>query len=191
MSQITRKAIMDSTFKLASKRPLNKIKVRDIVNDCGLTRNTFYYYFRDVYDVLDIALCEKISKVTTEDGRWHDESFFKFAAFLFKHKAIFRNVYSAMGDKKMRPYFYDKIHEIVMSYVRGEAEGLDADETDLMIIAIFYEEALRGLLLRWLRGETPKNISDDIIEMAEKIRIIFAGQARTAIENSVNSRKNQ
>lgn len=190
MSQLTRKAIIDSTLNLASKRPLNKIKVRDIVNDCGITRNTFYYYFKDIYDVLDTTFCEEISKVA-EDGKWHDATFFNLAEFVLKHKAAFRNVYNTMGDKKMRPYLYEKLHDIVMSYIRGEAEGIDADERDLTVISVFYEEAIGGLLLRWLRGDMPKNINDDFIEMTEKIRIIFTGHIRKAVENSVNLRKNK
>ena len=185
-----RNAIIESTLKLASKRPLSKIKVRDIVNDCGITRNTFYYYFRDIYDVLDITFCEEISKVT-EDGSWHDANFFALAEFVLKNKAAFRNVYNTMGDKKMRPYLYEKLHDIVMSYIKGEAEGIEADEKDLIIIAVFYEEALGGLLLRWLRGDMPKGINDDIIEMVDKIRTIFTGHIRNAVENSVKRKENQ
>ena len=40
-------------MRIAEKKPLQKITVRDIVDDCGINRNTFYYYFRDIYEVAE------------------------------------------------------------------------------------------------------------------------------------------
>ena len=48
MSKFTRDAIKQSFLKLLNERPLSQIKVRDIVSDCGVNRNTFYYYFHDI-----------------------------------------------------------------------------------------------------------------------------------------------
>ena len=56
MSQLTKKAIVEATLRLAEKHPLNKITVRDIVEECGITRNTFYYHFHDIYEVLEDAV---------------------------------------------------------------------------------------------------------------------------------------
>ena len=53
MSQLTRRAIIECTLNLAEKKPLRKITVKDIVSACGITRNTFYYHFHDIYEVLD------------------------------------------------------------------------------------------------------------------------------------------
>lgn len=49
----TKRAIAESFKKLLSKRGLKKITVRDIVEDCGVNRQTFYYHFHDVYDLMD------------------------------------------------------------------------------------------------------------------------------------------
>ncbi len=36
-----------------AEHTLNKITVKEIVNRCGVNRQTFYYHFRDIYDLLD------------------------------------------------------------------------------------------------------------------------------------------
>ena len=46
-------ALAQSLKKLLSVRKLDKITVKDIVEDCGVNRQTFYYYFRDIYDLLE------------------------------------------------------------------------------------------------------------------------------------------
>lgn len=45
MSKFTRDAIKNSFIKLLNERPLSQIKVKDIVEDCGINRNTFYILF--------------------------------------------------------------------------------------------------------------------------------------------------
>lgn len=45
MSQLTRKAIMKCTLELAEKKSLKKITIKDIADECGITRSTFYYHF--------------------------------------------------------------------------------------------------------------------------------------------------
>ena len=42
MPQFTKKAIIDSVLRLGAEKPINKVTVKDVVNDCGITRNTFY-----------------------------------------------------------------------------------------------------------------------------------------------------
>ena len=42
MQNLTRKAIMDSFVKLLNERPLHRITVKNIVEDSGVNRNSFY-----------------------------------------------------------------------------------------------------------------------------------------------------
>ena len=55
MSSFTRKAIIEAFVKLLNERPLNKITIKDIVEECGINRNTFYYHFRDVPDLIEAS----------------------------------------------------------------------------------------------------------------------------------------
>ena len=46
MLQLTKKAIVNSFIKLLNEKPLDKITVKNIAEDCGINRTTFYYHFR-------------------------------------------------------------------------------------------------------------------------------------------------
>ena len=64
MSQITKKALAQSLKNLLLKKPLNKITINDITDDCGINRMTFYYHFKDIYDLLEwIYTNEVIGKI--------------------------------------------------------------------------------------------------------------------------------
>ena len=53
MANFTKQAIKTSFIKLLNEQPLNKISVRSIVEDCGINRNSFYYHYRDIPDLIE------------------------------------------------------------------------------------------------------------------------------------------
>ena len=62
---------MNSFVKLLNLYPLDKITVKDIVSDCGISRNTFYYHYRDIYDLLDAWFHLELGRFTGEGTAWH------------------------------------------------------------------------------------------------------------------------
>lgn len=62
MSNITKKALMESLKKLMLQKPLNKITINDLTTDCGISRMAFYYHFRDIYDLVEWACLEESTK---------------------------------------------------------------------------------------------------------------------------------
>lgn len=56
MSQVTKRALDQSLKNLLLKKPLTKITVNDIAEDCGINRMTFYYHFKDIYDLVEWVL---------------------------------------------------------------------------------------------------------------------------------------
>ena len=49
MTTATKDAIKASFMKQLNRKPLSKITVREIVDDCGINRNTFYYHYTDIH----------------------------------------------------------------------------------------------------------------------------------------------
>lgn len=52
MAAFTKIAIMRAFESLLSTRQVEKITVKDITDQCGISRNTFYYHYQDIYEVL-------------------------------------------------------------------------------------------------------------------------------------------
>ena len=44
----TREALKSALLRLLEERPLREITVKDLVQSCGVNRNTFYYHFKDI-----------------------------------------------------------------------------------------------------------------------------------------------
>ena len=58
MSQLTKRALEASLKKMLLKKPLDKITISDLTEDCGMNRMTFYYHFKDIYDLVEWSCLE-------------------------------------------------------------------------------------------------------------------------------------
>ena len=63
LANFTQKAIRASFIKLLNQKPLSQITIKDIVDDCGVNRNTFYYYFQDLPDLVETITKEEAQRV--------------------------------------------------------------------------------------------------------------------------------
>ena len=63
MSQTTKRAIEASLKHLLLKKPLDKITINDIAEDCGISRMTFYYHFQDIYDLVEWSCIQDAEEV--------------------------------------------------------------------------------------------------------------------------------
>lgn len=63
MAKFTKKAIMDCFLNMLKRKNIDRVTVTDICEECGINRNTFYYYFSDIYDVLDSVLIEETERI--------------------------------------------------------------------------------------------------------------------------------
>ena len=63
MASDTKNTIYYAFIDLLSTKPFDKITVRDIVEACEINRNTFYYYYSDIYDLLEEIFTKKINEM--------------------------------------------------------------------------------------------------------------------------------
>ena len=62
MSQTTKRAMAASLKNLLLQKPLTKITINDIAEDCGISRMTFYYHFKDIYDLVEWVCVEDAAR---------------------------------------------------------------------------------------------------------------------------------
>ena len=62
MSQMTKRALVASLKELLAEKPLDKITVTDLTEHCGVNRMTFYYHFKDIYDLVEWACIENATR---------------------------------------------------------------------------------------------------------------------------------
>lgn len=188
MAQYTKKAILLSFVNLLSQNSLDKITVKDIVEDCGINRNTFYYYFRDIYDLLD-ELFRSETEQAIGNGQiftsWQ-EGFQQAMHFALENKKAVYHVYNSVGREPLERYLHDVVYKMMLNFVQQEAKGLEVLEEDMTFIASFYQHAFVGMLLDWLRHD----MEDDPHMIIWQIENLFRGSVRFVLQNSRHQKNN-
>ena len=154
MSSFTKRAIIESFLHIAGKKPLEKITVRDIVDDCGINRNTFYYYFQDIYAVLEEICHAAISKVP-EGLSLADAllAFFDvFVDFSHRHPRVARTLLISQGYEGIERYFSGDFDALILDCLSRGA-GKNAPRSFLQTTVSFVRHAFFGAVLDWLRAE--------------------------------------
>ena len=131
MSQTTKRALEASLKKLLLQKPLNKITINDITEDCGVNRMTFYYHFKDIYDLVDWILVEDASKIL--EGRqsfetWN-EAFLDILQRLQENKTLVLNVYRSVGREQVEQYLYKLLDPTLKEYADRECKDITVQVT--------------------------------------------------------------
>lgn len=97
MSQTTKKALEASLKKLLLKKPINKITINDIAEDCGVNRMTFYYHFTDIYDLARWACLEDCAQALANNKTYDtwQQGFLNIFNAVLENKPFIKNVYHA------------------------------------------------------------------------------------------------
>lgn len=165
MAQRTEKAIAKALKKLIAKRPLSKITISDIADECGINRMTFYYHYRDVYDLIKSIADEELKgalegKRTLND--WQD-GILQLMYVLKNNKAFYTGVYNSLEREKTMDYVYQLITELLEEGVTQVPTPAKVTEDERQFIKDFYGFAFCGLLMQWVRNgmvEAPEVIVD-------------------------------
>lgn len=171
MSRFTKQAIMDSFLRIAAKKTIKKITVRDVVEDCQVNRNTFYYYFSDIYALLEELLVTETERAIRKSHETATlaEGFAVLFGWIEENYEAFRNIYAEIGRDSVE-YAISKVFDReIIAYVRKRAEGISVRETDLYLVVGVIRSIYFSALSDWVR----RNVRIDPKAYAMRIEAMF------------------
>lgn len=177
MSQFTKKAIVETFMNLIKEQSLDKITVKDIVETCGVNRNTFYYYYQDIYDLIDDIFTTETKRViedTATYANWYDE-LREVAKLIVENRVAIKHIYDSKSRDVLDAYLDSICSKLIRSYVDRQAADLNASERDKDFVASFYGHSLVGITLQWVRSSAPPDSE------------VFLRRVAAVIESSVPS----
>lgn len=179
MPSYTKRAIRESFIKMLSERPLDKISIKDIIEDCELNRSTFYYYYEDIYALLEDVFQNEITEIAGKQKIYDSWQavLLEAADFVLQNKKAVYNIFNSMGRERLENFLYKLTRDLMVGFVNYEAGGMQVDEDDIVFIAEFYEYALAGFLIDWMQ----RGMKEDPHEMIFRLGQIFDGSIKNAL----------
>lgn len=175
MQKDTKKLIFDTFIDLLEKRPFDKITVKDIVDACDINRNTFYYYYSDIYELLEEIFTKELNKLVEahkSGGSW-TEAFIQIAYVAYAHKKHINNICASRSYDYFESYMYKVCNNIMIDLVSTIAEDMNVPEKDIEFIASFYEYAYVGIISEWFRTgmrEEPLELLSNFVLISGNIK---------------------
>ena len=64
MARRTQAIIMQAFMDLLARKSVDKITVKDVIEEADINRNTFYYYYENIPSLMDAVFDQEIRKFT-------------------------------------------------------------------------------------------------------------------------------
>ena len=177
----TQQALANALKQLLQKKQITKITINDIAEACGISRMTFYYHFKDIYDLADWTLQETLHTAIA-DNRTHDnwqQGFLNLLDVLKAHQPLILNVYRAIDREQVERYMRREVEALLLPVVEEQAAGLQISEKGKHMVAIFYTYAFMGIVLEWIQ----RNMQASPQEVADTTAAMIHSGFRNSLEN--------
>jgi probable dihydroxyacetone kinase regulator len=117
MSSITKRALAASFKNLLASRALDKITVKDIVEDAQVNRQTFYYHFSDIYDLVRWILDgETQAAFASTDNIENWRAYLtRVLKSLIAERSLVLNALHPFSGEYVEQYLYDVMYRLVYS----------------------------------------------------------------------------
>ena len=180
MSQVTKRALEASLKNLLLKKPLSKITISDITEDCGINRMTFYYHFKDIYDLVEWS-CLEDAKRALEGKKTYEtwqQGFLQIFEAVLDNRPFIMNVYHSVSREQVENYLYQLTYDLLEGVVEEQAQGMSVRDEDKAFIATVYKYAFVGLMLDWIKND----MKGDPQLLVDRLSLVIHGNVRAALE---------
>lgn len=185
----TKSTIIDAFWLLLEEKPYNKITVKDIVDRCQMNRNTFYYHFHDIPELLQTAVKNDADHIIQNYGKTGTllECITCFIKHCSNRKKAILHIYRSV----FREYFINELDRIALYIVTQYIDTVRVDHPlppeDKTLLTRFYKCMFTGICIDWLND----GMSYDLSHYFDRIGILFRGAPEQAYQIAVQSASGQ
>lgn len=175
IAEQTKHALATALKEAMAQKSLDKITISELTHACSIRRQSFYYHFEDIYDLLRWMFeNEAISLLRQQEGAllWK-EGLLQLFHYLEENRAVCLCALRSMGREHIRRFFEADIYAIIHLTIEQLADEIGIRShldsfVDVEMLTHFYVVALAGIMESWLQGEIDRT-PEQLIQFADTI----------------------
>lgn len=156
-SENTKRMFADALKRALKKKSLSQITVKELVLSCGVNHKTFYYHFRDIYDLVHWTLDrETVEILRGADLTGDYEEVIRYLLGYIRENSYMLNcLCNAIGKQQFTTFIRDDLADTVQRLVLEEANAMGVAKTHpyLPFLCDFLTGALTDMLIDYLTGD--------------------------------------
>ena len=173
----TKIALEAAMQELLREKPLEQIRVRELADRCGIRRQSFYYHFNDVYELLDWSISrerEHLLRRQEEFVTWQ-QVYLDLLRYIVENRAYYQTVLRVRGRERLwgmlEPAFQNVMEGVGEYYRKNIPEDMTVQmEKEFSVWQENKINLAQVLLEAWINGSvdiTP----EDVIREAEGVTV--------------------
>lgn len=164
-SNSTKSALADAMKKLMVCKSFAKISISDLCEECGLNRKSFYYHFKDKYDLVNWIFY--VDFLTNMGGKNFENEWDVLVAvcnIFYQNKAFYQSALRIEGQNSFKDYFYEMLEPVMAFFV----QDLFQVQNQKLFVTFFCDVFLTAVL-RWFSMESELEPETFVEELKEVI----------------------
>ena len=149
-SNSTKSALADAMKKLMVRKSFAKISISALCEECGLNRKSFYYHFKDKYDLVNWIFY--VDFLTNMGGKNFENEWDVLVAvcnIFYQNKAFYQSALRIEGQNSFKDYFYEMLEPVMAFFVQDLFQVQNQK-----LFVTFFCDAFLTAVLRWFSMES-------------------------------------
>lgn len=187
MALKTEKSLIESFKKLLSKKPISKITIKELTDDCKMSRMTFYYHFTDIYDLARYVSVQDALKIEQLSGGNDKTHLISIIKSFYENQEITFNIYTALDGSEVLEYLTKSFEGIVSKLLYNVAIDKKVTIVNIEFLKNYILNAVVGCVKKWFDN----NMDENPNELADKLYLLTLGLINTATNETTKEGDNE
>lgn len=186
MADRTRNAIKAAMVKLLDERPLAKITVKDIASACGINRNTFYYHYQGIPELIREMVDDEAEAIIQSHPSLDtlEDCLETIVQDAMRNKRAILHIYNSASRDIYEKYLWAVCGHVVGVHLTTVLAGRQLPGNDRAILQQYYTCVAFGCISRWLDS----GMKEEILPALHRIGQLEEGFPEMVIARSMGSR---
>lgn len=184
----TKVMLSQSLKKLMLTNNLDKITVTQVTQLCGINRQTFYYHFKDLYDLVYWTLDNEEKVLVGENYKANstDEIMINLYEYIIANEQTICAVYYSLSQDVLERYLVDRVGKYIFILLKRHCDYEGVDDEILHRVTDFYKYAIVGLVFDWIRKGLGKDYDGRIDKLGNFLEKSILNSVKILIEEKKN-----
>lgn len=170
----TKCLIAKGVKKLLETVSFGEISVGEICKQCQISRNTFYYHFKDKFDVIHWIFYTEITPILEESfsiNHW-EEGLLALCHYMQENRKFYVNILRFHGQNSFIECLMEFYENLAKKMLVESNPSRKFSQQELKWISRFYAYGLTGGVLDWAKS----NMEKDPTPMVKMVSNLFSGE---------------
>lgn len=175
MKQKTEILLCKAFMELMKKYPFPKITIQKIASECGVNRQTFYYHFDNIYDLMATAFeYELVHECRMYDGGSWEDVMKRFLKWMKENRVIIKNILTNIESRYLRQVMYPLIIRSMENKYRPNTIIRQDTGIDDEFLYRFLAYGITQYIVEWAENDFKESASEMVGQMLLVLKKLYS-----------------